>query len=403
LFGRHWNHRYYPPHEFIMLAPRIKFTDLKGGAQSSDAVTDDARLVFRVIQESLMEGALALNYVVAEKLITRKGRICGAVARDALSGETSEIHAKAVINATGAWTDRLRRQVGGEKCIRPLRGSHLVFPFWRLPIAQAIGLKHPADRRSVFLMPWEGVTVVGTTDLDHTEGLDTEACITPEEVDYLLEIVQDQFPGLDIGRSDILTTWSGVRPVIGTGALNPSKERRNHRIWIEQGLVSVSGGKLTTFRLIALDALRHATPFIPTLTAEDKGAPTVRNIKSQALSLHGLDPALRQRLIGRYGTTASDVLKCAKDGELSRVSGTDTFWAELRWAARAEFVVHLEDLLLRRTRIGVLLGDGGVSLFDRIRVICQEELGWDDARWNHEADAYKNLWRRHHSVPETSR
>lgn len=399
LFGRHWNHRYYPPHEFIMLAPRIKFRGLKGGAQSSDAVTDDARLVFRVIQEARMEGALALNYVVAEKLITMKGRVCGAVVRDLLSGETSEVHAKAVINATGAWTDRLRRQVGGRKYIRPLRGSHLVFPFWRLPIAQAIGLKHPADRRSVFLMPWEGVTVVGTTDLDHTENLDTEACITPQEVDYLLEIVRDQLPSLDIHRSDILTTWSGVRPVIGTGALNPSKEKRDHRIWIEAGLISVSGGKLTTFRLIALDVLRHATPFIPTLRVEDKGDPTLCNIDSQAISSHVLDPALRQRLIGRYGPMANEVFKCAKHGELIRVSGTDTFWVELRWAARAEFVVHLEDVLLRRTRLGVLLGDGGVSAFDRIRMICQEELGWDEAHWKHEADAYKNLWRRCHSVP----
>jgi glycerol-3-phosphate dehydrogenase len=181
--------------------------------------------------------------------------------------------------------------------------------------------------------------------------------------------------------------------------LNPSKERRDHRIWVEKGLISVSGGKLTTFRLIALDVLRHATPLIPTLTVEDNGDPTPYNIDLQAVSLHVLDPALRQRLMGRYGPLANEVFTCAKDGEFIRVPGTDTFWVELRWAARAESVVHLEDLLLRRTRLGVLLGDGGARAFDRIRMICQEELGWDDIRWNRESDAYKNLWRRCHSVP----
>jgi glycerol-3-phosphate dehydrogenase len=399
LLARRWNHRYYPPHEFTMLAPRIMLTGLKGGAQCFDAVTDDARLVFRIIQEAKQEGALALNYVAADQFMIQRNQVCGVALRDVLSGATAEVQAKAVVNATGAWADRFRKQVGGGQDIRPLRGSHLVFPFWRLPVAQAIGMKHPVDRRSVFLLPWEGMTVVGNTDLDHSENLDIEASITPEEVKYLLEIVHYQFPALAIDRSDIVSTYAGVRPVIGTGALDPSSEKREHSIWVERGLISVSGGKLTTFRLIALDVLKRAAQFIPSLTVEDTGEPVFSKVSELGPSFQELGCALRGRLMGRYGIAAEKVAKCARDGELTRIPGTDTHWVELRWGARTEAVVHLEDLLLRRTRLGVVLAHGGAAFFDRIKLICQEELGWDENRWQDEAYAYKNLWQRCYSVP----
>jgi glycerol-3-phosphate dehydrogenase len=394
-----WNHRYYQAHEFYLLAPRIMMNGLKGGAQCMDAVTDDARLVLRVIHEAQQDGALALNYVAAQELIVQRKRVQGVVVRDTLSGVTAEVRAKAVINATGAWTDQLRNQVGGGKDIRPLRGSHLIFPFWRLPVAQAIGLMHPADRRAVFILPWEGVTVVESTDLDHDEGLTSEPHTTLEEVNYLLEIVRYQFPALHIGRGDILATYAGVRPVIGTGILNPSKEKRDHSIWVENGLISVSGGKLTTFRLIALDTLRRITQHIPSLVVKDTGEPVFREYPWQIVPVPDLDPTLRRRIAGRYGREAGEVVNCGKDGELERVPGTDILWAELRWAARTEAVIHLDDLLLRRTQLGILLKQGGLAFFDRIRDICQEELGWDTDRWEQEAQDYKNLWHRCYHIP----
>jgi glycerol-3-phosphate dehydrogenase len=385
-----------------LLAPRIALTGLKGGAQCFDAVTDDARLVLRVLREAQQDGALALNYVAADQLITQRGRVCGVAVRDIISGETAEVHEKAVVNATGAWVDQLRKQVAGGQDIRPLRGSHLVFPFWRIPLAQAIGMMHPADRRAVFILPWEGATVVGSTDLDHDEDLNSEPSITPQEVDYLLEVVHYQFPALGIERSDILATYAGVRPVIGTGALNPSKEKREHSIWEESGLISVSGGKLTTFRLIALDVLRRAAQFIPSLKVKDKGEPVFRRANRLELTLGRLDSSIQRRLAGHYGPEAAEVVNCGKDGELTRVRGTDTLWAEIRWAARNEAVVHLEDLLFRRTHLGILMGEGILLLFDRIREICQEELGWDEDRWQQEAQACKALWRRCYSVPEST-
>jgi glycerol-3-phosphate dehydrogenase len=400
LLARQWNHRYYPPHEYTLLAPRIGLAGLKGGTQYFDAITDDARLVFRVIGEAEKDGALALNYVSAEELLMNAGQVCGAALRDGVSGATAEVRAKVVVNATGAWGDRLRKEVGGSGQIRPLRGSHLLFPFWRIPVAQTIAFTHPVDRRYVFLLPWEGATLVGNTDLDHDEGLNAEACITPREVDYLLDAVRFKFPGLRIEENDILSTYAGVRPVIGTGAKDPSKEKRDHGIWIERGLISVSGGKLTNFRLMALDVLRRGAQFLPSLAVEDRGEAIFRQASRKGLLLQGLDYKLRRRLEGRYGPEAGEVAKCAKEGELKRVPETDMLWAELRWGARTEAVVHLEDLLLRRTRLGLLVREGGVAFFDRFRVICQEELGWDNGRWQEEADAFKKLHQRSYTLPQ---
>ena len=399
LLAGHWNHRYYLSHEYTLLAPRIRLTGLKGGTQYFDAITDDARLVFRVIGEAERDGALALNYVSAQGLLMKGGQVCGVALQDGVSGATAEVRAKVVVNATGAWGDRLRKDVGGSGNIRPLRGSHLLFPFWRIPVAQTIAMTHPVDRRYVFLLPWEGATVVGNTDLDHEEDLNTEASISPREVDYLLEAVRFKFPDLGIEEVDILSTYAGVRPVIGTGVKDPSKEKRDHGIWVERGLISVSGGKLTNFRLMALDVLRRGAQFLPSLAIEDRGEAVFRQDSRKGLHLQGLDHKLRRRLAGRYGPEAGEVVKCAKEGELRRVPETDILWAELRWAARTEAVVHLEDLLLRRTRLGLLLREGAVAFSDRFRVICQEELGWDDGRWQEEAEVFKKLYRKCYTLP----
>jgi glycerol-3-phosphate dehydrogenase len=398
LAGR-WNHKYYPAHDYVLMAPHIRLAGLKGGMRFGDAVTDDARLVYRVIREAEGHGGFALNYVTAEKFIKKEGRVRGVVVRDGLTGQRSEIPAKGVVNATGAWADRLREEVGGRKRIRPLRGSHLVFPFWRLPVAQAISLAHPIDKRYVFAFPWQGVTLVGNTDLDHDKNLNAEASITMEEVDYLLAFVAFQFPSLHISREDILSTWSGVRPVIGTGKVDPSREKRDHAVWVEEGLVSVSGGKLTTFRLIALDVLRRVASVVSELKTKNTPQPVFDPVRIGGPGFEKLDSFARDRLTGRYGTEAAAVVECAGEGELLRIPGTNTLWAEVRYGAREEHVVHLEDLLLRRTRLGLVVKEGGVALFDRVKAICKEEMGWSDVRWQQELENYLDLWRRCHSVP----
>ncbi|NMM27571.1 MAG: glycerol-3-phosphate dehydrogenase/oxidase [Glaciimonas sp.] len=389
---------YYPADDFLLLAPHIEQAGLNGGMCYNDAKTDDARLVLRVLQEAISAGGVAVNYLAVRQLLRTDGRASGVELADAISGEVHHVHAKVIINATGAWADGLRQQQGSLPKLRPLRGSHLVLPAWRLPVAQAISLMHPKDGRPVFAFPWEGVTLVGTTDLDHNADMRLEAAITPDEVRYLMAALDYQFPQLQLTLDDIIATYAGVRPVIDTGKSDPSKEGRDHAVWLEQGLLTVTGGKLTTFRLIALDALKHVAPLLPHWKNTLQITPIFS--QSQALPANAaLTTQQRQRLQGHYGRHACSVLAAAQKNELKIIDGTETLWVELRWTARTEAVMHLEDLLLRRTRLGLLLRGGGAEILPRIRAICQPELGWSDARWEAEQTAYLELWRLCYSLP----
>ncbi len=453
--------------EFLRLAPNIDDAGLRGGMCYTDAKTDDARLVLRVLQEARALGGVAVNYLSVQRLLREGGTACGAIVRDELGGEAGgeaggetggeaggetggetereaggdmrgemngkmsgeagsamrgahyEVRARVVISATGAWADRLRAPATGHgnpprdgvaapghkpgaaygQRLRPLRGSHLVLPHWRLPLAQAVSLMHPADGRPVFAFPWEGVTLVGTTDVDHRADMAREAAITRAEFDYLLAALRSQFPQLALGEDDIVATYAGVRPVIDSGQADPSKETREHALWLEDGLLTVTGGKLTTFRVIALDALRKAAPLLPQWRASLEPRP-VFGAAARLPHVPGLAPGQGERLPGRYGALAMDVIACAREGELAEIPGTASIWAQLRWAARHESVQRLDDLLLRRLRIGLQLRGGGASVLPRVRAICQPELGWSDARWEAEQAAYLALWRSHYSVPQ---
>jgi glycerol-3-phosphate dehydrogenase len=432
---------YFGAQEFLAMAPHIRTEGLQGGICYQDARTDDARLVMRVLQEAQSHGGVAVNYCAVTSLLRDKasvqraageahatagpaltigaaiapgaahlpatgdaaGRVRGARVRCAVSGETHEVRAKLVVNATGAWADRLHDKPTAR--LRPLRGSHLVLPAWRLPLAQAISLMHPNDGRPVFAFPWEGVTIVGTTDVDHRTDLQTEAAITQEETDYLMAALHDQFPTLAITEADVLATYAGVRPVIDTGKADPSKEARDHVLWQQDGLLTVTGGKLTTFRAIALDVLRHAAPQLPHWQADL--APSAifappantKDVSSMARLWH-LSSGQARRLQGRYGMQTEALIAAAQEGELEEIPGTETLWAQLRWAARHESVQHLEDLMLRRSRLGIQLAKGGAAVLGRVRAICQAELGWDDQRWAAEEAAYLALCRSNYSLPK---
>lgn len=398
LAGRREPH-WLGPDEFAMRAPNAARAGLAGGAIYTDAKTDDARLVLRVLQEARRHGGESVNYVAAQSLLREGGRVRGAAMLDQLDGAGYEVRARVVVDAGGAWAGQLG--AGGPK-LRPLRGSHLVLPAWRLPLAQAVSLMHPQDGRPVFAFPWEGATLVGTTDVDHGDGLAREAAITRGEVDYLLAALRAQFPQLDLDTPDVLATYAGVRPVIDHGEHGaPSREGREHTVWTGDGIVGVAGGKLTTFRAIALDTLAHARSQLPgwhdRLEPRPVFTPAVTPVARGRIAC-----SLLRRLAGRYGEHAQALLDAAQDGELETVPGTETAWAELRWAARAEAVQHLDDLLLRRTRLGLLLRGGGAAHLGRIRAICQDELGWDGERWRSEEAAYLALWEAHYSLPRGS-
>jgi len=401
LLALRWRHRHYGASALLERCPPLRREGLLGGYRYIDAETDDARLVLRVLRESVRAGGTALNYArTAELLRGRDGGVAGVGLVDLVSGRSAEVRAPAVISATGAWADGLRARIGGRPRLRLLRGSHLLFPAHRLPLARAVSLLHPADGRAVFVFPWEGVTVVGTTDVDHADDMEREPRISASECDYLLEAVENAFPEAGLTVDDVQATLAGVRAVVDTGKADPSKESREFVLWDERGLLTVSGGKLTTFRLMAHSALRAVRRRLPRHPRFDTRPRVLDLAPPEACIGHDLPPDVCLRLVGRYGEDASSLVAAAAPGELTPIDGGVSLWAEIRWAARAEGIVHLDDLLLRRVRLGLLAPEGGMPWIDGVRTIAQPELGWDDARWNMEAAAYAQRWREAYSLPK---
>lgn len=390
------DHRFAKAAEVLNAFPGFDAQGLVGATRYTDSVTDDARLVLRTLDEAVADGTRVLGYARVVELMREDSKVVGVVAHDALSGTTFHVRARCVVNATGAWADGLRAPIVGEKKVRPLRGSHLVFAHARLPVSEALVFQHANDKRPVFIFPWEGRTVVGTTDLDHREDLAIEAHITAEEVDYLLSGANAQFPSAKVARTDIISTWSGIRPVVASGTgVDPSKERRDHVVWDDHGLVTVTGGKLTTFRLIALDVLKAASVHLGVQIRDDDR----RVFRAFDLSVGAhLAQEVRARVLGRYGALARTFLDTMPADELTPVEDTSTLWAELRWAARNERVVHLDDLLLRRTRLGTLLRAGGESIAGRVKPLVQDELGWSDERFTSEWERYRGIVANHYGV-----
>nr|WP_314528239.1 glycerol-3-phosphate dehydrogenase/oxidase [uncultured Pseudomonas sp.] len=397
LAGRR-DHRFHDAQQLRFMAPGVQEEGLLGGTRFVDALTDDARLVMRVLAEARADGAVVLNGVRVEHLLREDGRVCGVEVVDCEGGGRLHLQCRALAVATGAWAERLRPPEHPHQ-LRPLRGSHLLLPGWRLPVAQAFTFLHHSDRRPVFVFPWEGATVVGTTDVDHHDDLDLSASISAEELDYLLAACAQQFPQAGVVAADVLSTWSGVRPVVGsaTGEQGkPSNETREHVLWQEPGCVTLAGGKLTTFRPQAIEVLK-ACALMLGREFNDDGAPVFATVP--ILAIAGLSSQQWRRLAGRHGRALPQLAQLLEQLGHDSVGATDTLWAELAMACDTEMVLHLDDLLLRRTRLGLLLPGGAEDYLPAIRQLCQPRLGWDDARWQQEQQLYLALWQRHHGLP----
>ena len=400
LLAPKWDHCGYSAEKIRQEWPFLDTLGLKGGYLYYDAAMDDSRLVLRVIREAVQAGGTAMNYVRAEGLLKGSdGQVCGVALRDMAlpSGKTIEVRAKAVVNAAGPWADGMRAEVGRPGRLRRLRGSHLVLPFNRLPARAAVTLMHPKDKRAMFVIPWEGTTIVGTTDIDHDPALDkqhSEPFATKEEIGYIMEVMGLLFPGLGLKGSDMVSTFSGLRPIIRGDADSPSGESRAHALWEEDGLITITGGKYTTFRIMSKQTVDKVLMKL--------GRPPAVNLKHvvnplPVIDLHDLDIVTLHYLMGRHGGETSSLIDAAGAGDMEHIENLPNVWAELRWAARNEGVVRLADLLLRRVRIGMLLPNGALDLLDRIRSVAQSELGWDDVRWQQEVDLYRETWNKYYS------
>jgi glycerol-3-phosphate dehydrogenase len=406
LIAFRWGHKYYGPERILDLCPYLNPKALHGGYRYFDALTDDARLVLKTIKSGVAAGGLALNYCPVEKILrTNNAQIAGVVVKDKGQGNQQrihEVHSQVVINATGVWTEAVSRldpnSQNGRINLRRLQGSHLIFPFDKLPLTRAISIWHPRDKRPVFAFPWENVTLVGTTDIDTETILEKDPCISPEEFEYLMEFIHFSFPTLKLTPQDVQSTFSGYRSVVDTGKSDPSSESREHIFLYDKGLLTVAGGKLTTFRLIANQALnmieRKISKISPRVNHQqtiDKPSPKLF-IKTPLQSRQGI------KLIGRYGHEVFSMLDEISLEEFDQIEGSLSLWAEIRWSARSEGIVHLDDLLLRRVRLGNVMPDGGLSIMHRIKKIILDELKWSENDWSSELSRYEQLLKQAYSV-----
>jgi glycerol-3-phosphate dehydrogenase len=401
LMAPKWDHKEYNATQMLHAIPGLCATGLMGGFQYFDAAMDDSRIVLRILREAVRQGGAALSYARVDKILcTKNGLTCGVALRDTSSpqGRTAEVKAHVVINASGPCSDELRGQLGGEPHIRKLRGTHLIFSQERWPLPTAATLIHPRDHRALFVIPWEGVSMIGTTDLDHPKEYEEkyrEPFATQEEIDYLLEALNFLFPDIKAGQEDVISTFGGVRPTIRSEEGDkPSQVSRAHMLYQDRGLITITGGKFTTFRLMAKQALEAA---LKKLGKEPKIKHPRIFDPLPKIANSNLDPEILRYQLGRYGADTESMLSAAQPGELEPFAPLCNLPAELRWAARDEGVVRLDDLLLRRVRIGNLLPEGAQPLLSAIRKIVQPELGWSDARWQKEEKEYRETWKKYYS------
>jgi glycerol-3-phosphate dehydrogenase len=381
--------------EFI---PQIRDDSLVSSVAFKDAQVDDARLVLRLINDGCNAGGIALNYTKVIGIERDKhGNVAAINALDASSNHQIELKTKAVINATGAWAEHFHPSPVKGYHLRPLRGSHLIFPKDILPLDRVISFVHPGDLRPIFMFPWNGCNILGTTDVDHENNLDKEPFVTEEEASYLIQGLQFILPGLDISLKDCVSSIAGIRPILSKKKKKASKESREHVVWEDKGLVTVTGGKLTTFRILALDALDAAKKYLP------KHLKIKTRIKvwkpDRNDNFPHIPENIKQRLYGRYGQMAEEILNNNEKEKFVPIADTSSLWVELCHAAQHENIHNLSDLMLRRVRIGLFLPQGGKAYLDKIENICKPFLPWDKDRWVNEKNNYMDLWQKFYSPP----
>jgi glycerol-3-phosphate dehydrogenase len=355
-------HRMISGEEVLELLPALAPREPTSGYLFYDCQTDDVRLVLTVLGEAERFGAVCANRLDVTGLLERDGHAEGVEVRDLESGESFQVRAANVVNATGVWADQLRPQELHEEAelprIRPSRGTHITIRHSDLPLVG--GAIVPAGGgRSIFALPWLGHTLVGTTDNDYEGTLDHIRPST-DDVDYLLDAVNTFF-ATELGPGELTGAFAGVRPLISTGDPKKSVDisRKAELYETSSGMITITGGKLTTWRRMAKMAVdrlveRDARD-APCRTQE---IPLGQSISAQDLPrVEGVPEASYQALASRYGHAAHDVLALAAErGELAQpiVSGLPDLLAEVTLAARHEQARSIGDVLLRRTRLGLL-------------------------------------------------
>lgn len=404
-------HRRVSKAEALGHLPTLNADHLVAGFLYFDALADDARLTLTILRTAVLDhAAVAANYTPIVGFLTDdNGRVTGARVRprirpavsgsfgEAAEGPDFDIHATVVVNATGVWADEVRAldEVGGPPSIRPAKGVHVTVPATKLPADIAAVIPVPKDKRSVFVVPWPEVDLVyiGTTDTSYTGTLENPVC-TGEDVDYLLDAVNAVTTSA-LTRADITGLWAGLRPLLAPpddgrhlSERTADLSRRHSVRTSPEGVVTITGGKLTTYRKMAEDTLAQVVPMLGSRPAVGKcrtkglalrGAPR-RGSRPPAGS--GVDPAVLSHLHARYGTETAAVLAMAERPGLLEpiVTGLPYLGAEVVYAARAEMAQSVDDVLARRTRALIQNARSSAAAAAAVAELLAPELGWTAAQ-----------------------
>jgi len=393
-------HKHLTKRQALRIAPSMRKDALVGAVQYYDAQVDDARHTMFVVRTAVAYGALAANRSRVTGFIRQGERVTGVKVRDLETGDDIEIRARQVLNATGVWTDETQSMVGerGQFRIRASKGIHLVVP--RDRIQSQTGLILRTEKSVLFVVPWGRHWIIGTTDTDWS--LDkAHPAASSRDIDYILEHV-NRVLVTPLSREDVEGVYAGLRPLLSGESDSTSALSREHVVGHPTpGLVVVAGGKYTTYRVMAADAVdevargldgkvpKSCTERIPLLGAE--GYDAAWNTRHRTATHYDIHVAWVEHLLQRYGTLATEVLDlCVADPVLAEgLSGAEDYLAaEVVYAVSHEGARHLDDVLTRRTRISIETWDRGVSAAIPAASLMASVLGWSDEQQGKEIEHY---------------
>lgn len=391
-------HRWFGAKKVRSIEPGLRDRGLVGAALYYDAQADDARLVLATLRSAMSAGALAANYVEATALLKPDGRVRGAAVHDLLTGETATLRAHVVVNATGPWSDDVRRldDSATGPLLRPTKGVHVAVSRRRIGNEHAITLLSQLDGRVMFVLPWGDLAYVGTTDTDADASPDALR-VTAADVTYLLRSANAAFPDAHLTTNDVVSAWVGLRPLLRQDRASPSDVSREHRV-VEsgQGLLSIAGGKLTTYRVMARDVVNRVAARLHEQDGRRLAgpAPTDRlplvggeaaelDVLIEAARARGAADATARHLVASYGSEAAAVLNLVdRDRSLGRpiVAGRPEIWAEVTHAVEREMAVRVQDVMIRRLHLFYELPDRAQSAIPHVAARMKQLLGWDETR-----------------------
>ncbi|MFF7210398.1 glycerol-3-phosphate dehydrogenase/oxidase [Streptomyces sp. NPDC008238] len=395
------HHRHLSRKSALRVAPCLKKDALVGALQYYDAQMDDARYTMTLVRTAAAYGALAANRARVIGFLREGERVVGARVEDVEAGGVYEVRARQIVNATGVWTDDTQALIGerGQFHVRASKGIHLVVPKDR--IHSATGLILRTEKSVLFVIPWGRHWIVGTTDTDW--GLDkSHPAASSADIDYLLEHVNSVL-AVPLTRDDVQGVYAGLRPLLAGESEATSQLSREHTVAHPvPGLVVVAGGKYTTYRVMAKDAVDAAvhglthrvaecvTEDVPLAGAE--GYHALWNARARIASRTGLHVARIEHLLNRYGSLSEELLQLIEeDPSLGRpLSGADDYLrAEVVYAASHEGARHLDDVLTRRTRISIETFDRGTLSAREAAELMAPVLGWDKEQVEKEVEHYE--------------